>query len=401
MSDTPPTVRWPLASKITAGVAGVVLIGASITGGIMATRAAERDSAIVGADAALAQLDSAERQERVASTEIIGSIDSQLTLYRDTETLPAGLKDLADAEAIASLVDARTAIVEQLLEAGIDVDDAESRADWPQALLGQRTTVVDVVAVDLEADPGVIAEATTSILANAELVQAHADKIRTTRDAVEDISAGVIAAIGDLAGTTEEPAAALLETNPKATAASREAFAATQSALEVAGGEPDEAIVSLAVNYAAAAAAVRESHAATVAAESQNVAEYVDPATGQTVSNPNYNPSAPSNPGGGSGGGGNTGDGGGGDAGGGPAEHPRAAYCASTGFAGNVACLDARPASFTTGGSYVPWESCDATPYTSHMVGWGGTSTGGPSYGFPWSATVDGPTVYYYTCLVL
>lgn len=59
------------------------------------------------------------------------------------------------------------------------------------------------------------------------------------------------------------------------------------------------------------------------------------------------------------------------------------------------------PAKFETGAGYIPFGQCDGSFYSSHQVGWGGTSLGGrtlASKGVPWSATVNGDTVTYYIC---
>jgi hypothetical protein len=63
------------------------------------------------------------------------------------------------------------------------------------------------------------------------------------------------------------------------------------------------------------------------------------------------------------------------------------------------ACVKTPP-TFTTNGNYVPLGSCAGQgALGSHAVGYGGTSlTGGNNYNFPWSAYVNGYTVYYVAC---
>lgn len=58
------------------------------------------------------------------------------------------------------------------------------------------------------------------------------------------------------------------------------------------------------------------------------------------------------------------------------------------------------PPTFTTNSHFVPYGECRGrASLGSHNVGYGGTSLrGGESYDFPWSAYVDGPTVYYVAC---
>ena len=58
------------------------------------------------------------------------------------------------------------------------------------------------------------------------------------------------------------------------------------------------------------------------------------------------------------------------------------------------------PPTFTTNSYFVPYGECRGrASLGSHNVGYGGTSLrGGENYDFPWSAYVDGPTVYYVAC---
>jgi len=151
----------------------------------------------------------------------------------------------------------------------------------------------------------------------------------------------------------------------------------------------DDVLVAAATSVAA--------HAAAIAARDEAGANEASGSTGGTGGGGS---------GGGTGGGGSGGGTGGGTGGGGtappppPPPHPRADYCANTGYAGNSACLNEVPASFTTNGHFVAYGSCNRTTYNTHQVGWGGTSTGGANnFSFPWSASVSGPTVTYYVCL--
>lgn len=425
--DSPPPPK-PRGIRSTSGTiiaasAAVALVAAGITGGVLGTQAMQRETAIANAQAALGQLQSSERQERIAGTELIRSIDDQLTAYRETESLPSGLKDLAAADSIERLVDARAAAAEQLLTVGVDVDDERARAAWPADLLGEQGRTLDLAdpasadfTLDLEGPTQQIEADTETLLAWASLVEEKVAEIRGAREEVAGSTNDITAAIAAIARTTANPTTALLEANPKATASSRAALTDAQVALEAAANieaakgesdsredshgnathpatadptdvevaaEVDGEIIDLAITYVKAAATVRDSHAAAVAAESQNATEYVDPSTGKTVPNPYYNPQLPAPP---------PDNGGGGT----PSVHPRADYCASTGFANNQLCLDAVPATFSTNAAYVPWSSCNPGYYSTHSVGWGGNSNAG--YSFPWSATVDGPTVTYYVC---
>ena len=383
--------KRPTRSTVAAGIAAAALVAATITGGVVGTVVDQRTQAVDAAAAAIQTLRDARTEERQAAGQLTGAVQRAVDHRAAVIDLAGDLAELADADELADLVESTDELGALLEQAEGVVDDEPVRL--VQVLDTDETPVLDPKA---SIDALQLLEQTT--LEQTEPIQEHTVELRDRKEDLASAEALVLEQLGVVAGTTSDPSAALLAGHEKAGEAATTALVDAQASFESAGEDAldgkdvqlDE-LVSAGVAYVDAAAAVSAAHAAAVAAEQQNAAEYTDPTTGQTVKNPSYNPSVPTAPPAGSGGGGSAPE----------PVHPRWDYCASTGFYGNGACLDAIPASFTTNASYIPFDSCDWTWYGAHSVGWGGTSlTGGNNYSFPWSATVDGPTVTYYVCLV-
>lgn len=64
--------------------------------------------------------------------------------------------------------------------------------------------------------------------------------------------------------------------------------------------------------------------------------------------------------------------------------------------------MNKTPATFERGSNYIAYDASRCGFYSSHQVGYGGTSLGGRTLnnsGAVWSATVSGDTVTFYVCL--
>ena len=374
---SPRRSRRPVAI-ITAGVAALAL---AVAGGVVAVAAVQRTDTVAAAQAAVATLDDARRQERLAAIALTAAIDSALRLSRSVASLHGALPGLAQPATIDALQRTLEDLDAELAVSDLDAADDQARAEHIE-LVGDE---VATAGVDDGADTADLEAVTAAATASTAPIIAHTDQLRAATAALDAARTAVLGAVVDVAATTAEFVDTTLAAHPLAAEAARDALDSAQVAFAAAAATGG--IVALGDAYAHAAAVVAESHAAAAAAQAANSPEYVDPSTGRSVPNPQYNPALPENGGG---------SGSGGTGGGTPTEHPRAAYCASTGFANNQLCLDEVPATFSTNAAYVPWSSCNPGYYSTHSVGWGGNSNAG--YSFPWSATVDGPTVTYYVC---
>jgi len=424
---TPLPGGFTTRSRIVAALAGCALVGAAITAGVTATAAGEHTDAVAAAAATIEMLRDAQAEERQAAGQLTGAQLRAVEHLDDVDELWGQLVDLAGPTELDELTAAADRVAAEL--------EAQGITEQADVKLVQVLDRVDVPVLDDHASIEVLRDVASSTTALAAPIQAHGAQLRTLAAELAAAEADVLAALAKVAASTAEPAAAVASAHPKAGTAASKALTAAQEAFEAAGvaassgtrrsssstspavspvaagaGEDLELVeldelVAAGVAYVDAVAAVKAAHAAATAAEQQNAATFTDPATGQTVRNPSYNPSQPSTP-----------PGGGTPGPGAPTcpgvyvdgqcwlnatynpTHPRWGTCASEGFYGSQACMDSVPATFTTNGSYVSSCPGGSVWYAEHSPGWGGTSTLGSGIGAPWTASVSGQTVTFYLC---
>lgn len=225
-------------------------------------------------------------------------------------------------------------------------------------------------------------------LAAADKLTAQAAALRKTAAAIDEKRES-LAGLIDAGVASGAAFGAAVTGMDKADEASRQGLSTAVTAL----GDQEASPAGRFAAFRAAFEAVKASHDAVVAAE-QAAAEQA--AAEEARRQAGSSGGGSYNGGGSSGGGGGSYNGGGGSSGGGGGS---AAPSPAPGQ--NWDHIDKAPAKFTTGANYVPYSWGDCSFYSSHQVGWGGTSTSGDSMGrlgAPWSATVYGDTVTYYIC---
>lgn len=367
----------------------------------------------------------------VATPIVAGNIarsDALNELTLSEAALEDAVAEYAGAE--QELFDARTGAVATYTESGAFAGTARA------ALLSDATTLDELVAArgELVTIASLTVEGETVTAPPLVEVPAPSNaNAPTTLEAIRELTAenegdakefaadaaALAETVGDIADQTEvigELTSGVLVSGSeygaavpgveKADAATLEALTAAAGALvdENAETTPTERFAA----FAAAYDAVKGSHDAVVAAE-QAAAEAAaaEEARRQAGSSGgsyrggssgggSYNGGGSS--GGGGGGGGGSYNGGGGSSGGGGGS---AAPAPAPAPGQNWDHIDKAPAKFTTGANYVSYNWGRCSFWSSHQVGWGGTSTSAGSMdklGAAWSATVDGDTVTYYLC---
>ena len=416
--DTVETTVEPIAETVAEKVSplkriskrGWIIIGAGA--GVLIAAAAIA-LPIVGENVAkgnaLDELTASEAALTDAQAELVAAYDSKHTVigevptvYTDSGAL-AGIARpdiLADAATLDELQSARTALLEV---AGVTVDGENFTV--PEAEVADKLPAT----VTPSSISGIEAQTKKNVAAAAELTAA-ADKASDEAADVEAAAETVVERMEGVVASGAEFGAAFTGFE-KGAAESRENLAAFVTAM----ADEDKPLIERFQGYVGAYDGLKASHDEVVAAEQAAAEE----AARQEAARQQQSQGGGSNggstnrggsTGGGSNGGGSTNTGGGSTGGGstntgggstGGGSNGGSTGGGSTGGGSNGGgSTNTTPAKFQTGANYVSY-SGRCSFYTSHNVGFGGTSTSAGSMdalGAPWSATVNGGTVTYYLC---
>lgn len=375
----PKGPRWKRNTLIAAGaIAVVAAVVVGTTFGVNSAATAAANSELTAATAQLEEATTAvDEAAQDRATAVLTASDAVPVLEAIATDTPA---DLASEEAAAAFQEALDQLA-SILDVNGDLAVTPPAAAEP----------VDDAAASVEA-------AATATRDDAAATRAQASKVRNGTVSITIAYRSALTALDALVQAAHDHGATL--TFEKAGDAERAALSASLEAIATAPQTPADAHTALTAYVAAVAAAkaaqeAAEAAEAAAAEQQQGGSSYGGSGrSGSTGSSGTGGSggSSGSTGSGGSGGSGSGGSGGSTGSGGGGSSEPTCW--------GNMenACVKTPP-TFITNGNYVPLASCAGQgAIGSHSVGYGGNSRGGTSYSFPWSAYVDGYTVYYVAC---
>lgn len=397
--DEPAGKRFTKRSWITlAAAAGALVVAAAIAVPLISTNIA-RGQAIDALTTSEAELTDAHKSLVKATDELSGAADGAVVVYTESgefvKVVRAAL--LADPATLENLNGARTELVEiAALTLEGEVATAPVKTEVPKLTTQDTPTTMEAMEEQTEANDKLTA-----------MLTKDAKKLRDTVTDIEEKGES-IAELTETVVTSGAEFGAAVTGMEKADAATVEGLAAAVAAL----ADTETPAINRVSTYVGAYDAVKGSHDAVVAAEKAAAEEAARQeqarqnggssnnnggSSGNRGGSSNNNGGSSNNNGGSSNNGGGSPNNGGGtpNNGGGTPNN-------GGGTPGNGGGTPNRtPANFERGSGYVGYNGGSCSYYSSHQVGWGGTSTGGRSLGsqgLTWSATVNGDTVTYYLC---
>lgn len=384
MAPTPTPKRFTKRSWITLGVAA----GALVIAGAFAVPAIAHN---IAQGEAIDALTASESELADAQAALVKANDTLTEAAEDAVVVFTDSGEFVKVMRAELISDAKT--LEELKTARVELSELASlELEGEVATAPEKPKVAPLPVSDTPTTLEAMAEQSA---ANDKLADKLTSQAKSLRATVSDISAqseNILGLTEDVIASAGKFGAAVTGVE-KAAAATVEGLTAAVAALK----DLKTPAINRASTYVGAYDAVVQSHAAAVAAE-QAAAEEAARQNGNGGNNSGgggWNNGGGSNSGGGwnnGGGGGNNGGSGGNTGGGGDT---------GGGSDGGGWVPDTSPANFETGPNYIGYDSSICGWYSSHQVGWGGTSQSGrtlSTLGVPWSATVDGDTVHYYTC---
>ena len=397
----PAGKRFTKRSWITMGAAAAVLaIATAVTIPVLSNQIAH-NNAIDALSASETELADAQASLVKATGELSEAADGAVVVYTESGEFVKVVRAelLADGEKLEDLNAARTELVELAsLSLEGDVATAPAKTEVPKLDTSDTPTTLEAMAEQTEANDKL-----------ASKLNKEADGVRNTVSDIAEQGESIAELTEEVVASGAEFGAAVTGLD-KADAATVEALAAAVAALE----DTETPAINRVSTYVGAYDAVKKSHDGVVAAEKaaaeeaarqEQIRQNVGSSNNGSYNSGNRGGSSNNNGGSKNTGGGAPNNGGGSPNNGGGSPNNGGGTPNNGGGTpnngGGSPAPNRTPAKFTTGAGYVGYNGGSCSYYSSHQVGWGGTSTGGNSLGaqgLTWSATVNGDTVTFYLC---